>query len=450
MHMLRPSSNLTSAPGGAWPVEVSPPAPPLTPEEHAEAEQVARRLHAELRAVIELLPEGRRAASAMARALRIDRATCQRIVAVASRTGIGPDGLVQLPGIQGLRHFLKAVGSRKGARAQAEQLAAAGAAVDRFEELIEHLGGSQRRLRSRLGLAGGVPAASSAQHGGAEDPVVREALFRAAASITGRWSETTIETRIIRPVPGHPLLTEGVRIRGLIGHRARADAVPLEVGETAPLRTASPPGPAFATLDARPASGHTPGSLVPEFCTEPLPRVISRSAGNRVVHVIDTAEAPVDAATDIVMAHKASQPDRHPATLRPALGEMQFLMTFPARRMVYDVFLHRDIARRCIPSMEVHLWRPDLAGPGPGRWSTRFPGGPRLELLSGGAAVETGAYARQPDLLAHVLGQIGWDADEFVGYRCETLFPIWRAAYCMIFDFTGNELGESQDKPATA
>jgi len=34
-----------------------------------------------------------------------------------------------------------------------------------------------------------------------------------------------------------------------------------------------------------------------------------------------------------------------------------------------------------------------------------------------------------------VLDRLGWAASEFVGYRCEVEFPIWRAGYCMLFDF---------------
>jgi hypothetical protein len=160
-----------------------------------------------------------------------------------------------------------------------------------------------------------------------------------------------------------------------------------------------------------------------------------------VVHVIDSADSPGGQVGDIVMAHRTARPDRHPATLRPAVGEMSLLQSFPTRRLLYEVFLHRDIARRCLPSIQVHLSQPDLRGMGTARWSTQFPGGPRLEILSGGpASAGTPAYPRHGELVGHVLGQLGWKSDEFVGYRCETAYPIWRAAYVMIFDFTGNEL----------
>lgn len=418
----------------------------LTPEQHAEAEQVARRLHAELREAIALLPESQRGASAMARGLSIDRATCQRIVAAAVRPQVGPEMLVQIPGVQGLRQFVSALAGRKGARAHSEQLAATSAAIDRFEELISQLAGSQRQLKMRLGLDGWAQTVEPPpMHGGADDLAARESLFRAAAGITGRWSETLIDVRIIRPVPGLPLLTEGLRVRGMIGHVSRRDAVPLEMGGSAPLRAQSPPGPAFSTLGAQPASGTSLGSLLPEFCSAPLPRVTSRSADDRVIHVIDTDGSSPERPVDIMLAQRGAQSDRHPASLRPALGEMWLLVTFPARRVVYDVYLHREIARRCIPSLELHLWGPDMGRHGSSRWSTRFPGGPRLEVLSSGiAGAATNAYPRHPALLQQVISEVGWSGDDFVGYRCEVHYPVWRAGYCMVFDFTGNEVEAPQ------
>ena len=53
------------------------------------------------------------------------------------------------------------------------------------------------------------------------------------------------------------------------------------------------------------------------------------------------------------------------------------------------------------------------------------------------------AYARHAEVAAEMFASVGWNAAEFVGYRCDVAYPIWRAAYCMLFDFTGNELGRS-------
>ena len=408
----------------------------LSDHERSEAELVARRLHGEVRELVRLLPTIEQPASAMSRALALDRATCQRIVATVLNPSSSPETLVQLPGVLGLRQFVHAMSEHPAAKGDHERLSAVSAAIDRFESFLERIGGSQRLLRMRLEAS--APGAATIEPDGVDD--VRASLIRSASAITGRCSETTVHTAIIRPLPDDPKKTESVRIRGLIGHTWTDQAIPLEIGESAALQHNARAEPAFATLDAMPASGNTPNSLLAPFCSSPLPRVISRATQSRVVHVIDASDGGTGP-VDIVTAHRGTAPDLHPAALRPALGEIWALQNFPAKRLVFDTFLHRDIACRCIPSVEVHLWTPGVNVPGSSRWSTRFPGGPRLEVLGPDfTRAQTTGYERYVELLSHVFTQLNWRGEEFVGYRCEVPFPVWRAGYCMIFDFTGNEL----------
>lgn len=419
----------------------------LSGEERASADEVARRLRLELRGLVELLPEAERGASAMARALEIDRNTCQRIVAATARGDADAQVLVQLPGIMGLRQFLDAL-ARRFPGIQPEQAIAGGrAAVGRFEKLIDDLAGSQRKLRERLELdrerdGAHVPAP--------DDASARRALFRAAVDVVGRWSETRLTMRIIRPVPGDPMHTENIRMTGHVGHVSRPVAVPLEVYSATPenLVERTPGGsagdrPAFQTLDASQKVGDTPGFLMTRFCTTPLPRVTSRATESRVIHAIDESAAPGEP-SDIFVADRRAGVDKHPASQRPAMGEVSTIMNFPARRFVMDVYLHRDIARRCIPAMEVHIASPWAGSAMLSRWSTRLPGGPRLEVLGQGlqnAASE--AYPRFAEVAREMFASVGWDADEFIGYRVDVAYPVWRGAYCMLFDFTGNELRDT-------
>jgi hypothetical protein len=420
----------------------------LTEHEQAASEQLSRRLHDELRAVVALLPLSERGASAMSRLLSIDRATCQRIVGAISRPDPTLDTLVQLPGVEGLRQFVSALSPRFSDRAAQERIAAASAAIDRFDELLTELGGSQRRFKERLDVAKLVSNGADAPAlDGPDAERARESLFRAAAGITGRWSAASLFLAIIRPLPNDPALTDCVRLHGLIGSRWRDPCIPLEIGRTATLR-ADGHGPLFATLADAPISGSTPGSFLTEFCSSPAPPITAREIGNRIVHVIDTPEN-IEQPIDVVVGSRTGVPDRHPATLQPAVGEVWSLQHLPARTLVFDTFLHRDIARRCIPSLEVHLWRPDVGGHAAARWSTRLPGGPRLEILGTGlGAAATPVYPRFRDLLESTFSRVGWDPDEFVGYRCEVLYPVWRAGYCMLFDFTGNEMPLPDDHAA--
>jgi hypothetical protein len=415
--------------------------PDLSEAEHALAAQVAGRLHAELKAATEQLPPDERGASAMSRTLELDRATCQRIVGVISSTNIQPMMLVQLPGVQGLRQFVLAVSRRKGA--DLEQLASVSAAIEQFETVLKELGGSQRRLRERLSLGNRAQSADSitSDQVGSEDAESREWLFRAAASVTGRWSRAMLGLSIIRAVPGDPYHTEEVVLRGLLGHVSRSVSVPLTVGWKSTLEDEGKTS-AFRPLAPSDRSSPESNPLLTAFCSKPLPRVVSKNDGPRIAQIIDhPLDAKPETPMDIVLANRSTKPELHPAARRPALGEVQTLVTFPSQHFLLDVFLHREIARRCLPALEVHLTHPGVTPHSTSRWSTRLPGGPRLTLLGTGlGSISVDWYARYRELAETVFSLAGWDADEFVGYRCEVRYPVWRASYAMLFDFAGNEL----------
>ncbi len=393
----------------------------------ATADQLGRRLQSELRDVIALLPEEHRSASAMSRLLKLDRATCQRIVQGATSHDAGPRTLIALPGIAGLRSFVAAVSERVPAGSGGEVLAGASAAADRFASFLDEVGLSQRGLRAALeGPGGRTPQL----YPPSDDSLAREALFLAAAEVVGRWSETTIHTSVIRPVPGDPTLTDWARVRALVQHRWRTHAVPLEVGGTATLRGTSG-GPSMDSLE----SNAKDSPLLPEFCSRPLPSVVAKAAGKRVVHVIDTDALVGSGPADIVTATRVARPDPSPATLSPAIGEVWALQNIPARRLVFDTFIHRDLADACVSSIEAHLWMPDVGiRHDAARWSTRLPGGPTMERISPLAAA-TSAHETYQDLLSHVFEELGWPADDFVGFRCDIPYPVWRGGYVMLFDF---------------
>lgn len=399
----------------------------LTEASLAAADQLGRRLQAELRDVVALLPEDHRSASAMSRLLKLDRATCQRIVQGAMSHDAGPRTLIALPGIEGLRSFLVAVSGRVPVGVGGEVLSGASAAIDRFAGFLDEVGLSQRGLRAVLeGPEGRAPRL----YPPADDSLAREALFLAAAEVVGRWSEAAIHTSIIRPVPGDATMTDWARVRALVQHRWRTHAVPLEVGGTATLRGGND-GPSMDSLESNAAAS----PLVTEFCSRPLPPVVAKAAGKRVVHVIDTDSAGGQGPADIVTATRVAMPDPSPATLTPAIGEVWALQNIPARRLVFDTFIHKDLAAACVPSIEAHLWMPDVGiRHDAARWSTRLPGGPTLEPISPLAAA-TSAHANYEGLLTHVFDELGWARDAFVGFRCDIPYPVWRGGYVMLFDF---------------
>jgi len=409
---------------------------PLTRAEKLQAEQVALRLRDELRGVIDLLPASDRGASSLAKKLKLDRATCQRIVATLADAHPDAHTLVNFPGIEGLRLFIDAVAHRpKAAPGERQVVDSALNAVDSLQQLLEQLKVSQRGLRRLLDDLSVQPVASSGDGDwlGQDDLSARATLFNAAAHVVGRWTETLVGVSLIRPVAGLPKLTEGVQIRGHIGHHAHRTSVPLELGSRAQVHDTEKP--VFTTLDPDGQSGPW-GALVVPFCSRPLPRVTSRRIGGTATHVVEREESSPDAPFDVIVANRTGNPEPHPATLTPAVGEVSTIVRYPARCLVQDVYLHRDIARACIPSLETHLWTPTdsrlMA-----RWSTRIPGGPKLQLLGQGVAnASTPLWERYVELLKYGFDHAGWDPAEFVGYRCEVEYPLWRCSYHFLFDFT--------------
>lgn len=375
----------------------------------------------------------------MSRLLSVDRAVCQRLVFTLGRGEPDIRTLVDLPGPDGLRSIIQAISRRR--IAEPESLAAARAAVDRYEEILKTLAGSQRKLKQLLDEESPVVIPSRAATG-LGDPTLsaRKRLFNPAAEITGRWTETLLSLRFIRYVP-KPLSTrESITVRAYLGHVASRDAIAMETGESS-QQTAPGKEHGFHTLAQLPAVGSTPGILLPEFCSHPLPRVLSERNDTRATHIIDLAEEQLGKPNDIVIAARDSREEAHPATWQPPIAEVSLLNLFPSRRMIYDVYLHRDLASKCIAAASAHLSTPGRSMGMMSRWSTRLKGKIPLQLLGVGLSnVGSTAYARHQELTSHVYAQLGWDPDEFVGYRLEITYPVWRAGYFMTFDFTGNEM----------
>lgn len=421
----------------------------LTSAELTVADRVARRLHNDLRGLLDKLPADARHASGLARALDIDRTTCQRAVFVATRPYPGPELLTRLPGIKGLQQIAERARA-KMARGAREQLDALDASIQQFQSVISTLAGSQSRLIRRLD-ATGAAAEPSAQPdraaGGAAG--ARQRLFHAASELTGRTSDCWLAIYLYNPAPANDDALELIRANGLIGHQARPDAVPLVFHSFA----SKPPEPESgisvdgAVRPLIPAAGDgVPDSMLREFSTDHPPFVSTAQPNEFCVQSIDERPGAGHGPVDLLFATRTLI--AHPALRPPRVEEAWALVNFPCKRLLFDIYLHRDLARACLPSLDTHLWRPDFAQQSGSRWQTRFADAPSLQLLQPGLrASASDAWARHSELTRFLFERSDLDPAEFVGFRCDTTYPIWRAGYCLSFDFStpgedeGSEVG---------
>lgn len=421
---------------------------PLSEREDRALDRALRALHRELRATLATLPVEAQTASGLARRLRIERTTCQRAVSTAVNSYAGPAMVGQLPGAEGLR--LLASAATRAFASQADTVRAAemlSRAIDAYEEAIRRIGGSRSKLLTRLRVET-ASATQPSSGGSSENSDARLRLFEAAAALTGRQSRAWLAAHIYEPTHEADRLIQ-TRAHGLIGHAAREDAVPLTFHVFA-----TPPSGAdthadenlgrFYPLEAS-SEGPAPSEILRQFSSSPIPVVRARQPNEFLVQTVETSPDAPSAGCDIVFGLTGMM--AHPGKSPPFLEEVWALINFPVCWLLLDVFLHRDIARNCIPGLDVHLWRPDFASTVGERWQTRFTTSPKLQVLSGDLS-QAGAdsYSRHPELLAYLFAKRNLNPAHFVGYRCETPFPMWRTGYRLTFDF--GETNAASDGPA--
>jgi hypothetical protein len=397
------------------------------------------------------MPPTARNASGLARHLGIDRTTCQRAVFAVSRPYPGTELFSRLPGVKALARIAEAAAAAEPAPARAT-LDALEAAIDQFQELVATTGGSLARLTRRLERSTAVGhAATHTPRSQAESSALgaRMRLYEAAAELTGRSSACWVAVYAYRPTSDGQTV-EVFRAHGLVGHVARADAVPLTVHNfTRKTDEGESPQPErFASLENVEVEGRNGTVVLEEFSSDPVPLVTSRQPDEFLVQSIDERAPAIGHPVDLMLSARTSMP--HPVLQSPPIEEAWALLNFPCRHLLFDIWMHRDLACSCIPSLDTHLWGPDFSTQLGDRWRTRFADSPPLQLLGPGLRRSSPpAYPRLGELTQHLFSRVSLEPDEFVGFRCDVEYPLWRAGYCVSFDFTRPGRAEGGDDPQT-
>lgn len=411
---------------------------PLRPEDTQELDRSLKAIRTELLAFLAAMPVAAQNASGLSRLLGVERTTCQRTVSAITAPYPGLSLAAQLPGTRGIRLLVEAA-IAQGISIDPESTKRLDRALTAYDEATRRLAGSRSRLLKRIDRSLAASATPGSSRSAEAELAHREALFDAAASLTGRSSDVWLAAHIYTPVPGHPEVIAQTRAHGLIGHRAEAHAVPLTFhifGEASDdtrndLTT-------FRALRQSRTEG-VPSELLTEFSTDPVPVVHSAHPDEFIVQTIEPSpDQPEAMPIDLIFALTGGV--SHPSTRPVNTEEVWALINFPVRRLLLDVFMHRDIARQCVPGLDVHLWRPDFAQHVGERWQTRFQSPPSLQLLTPGLdRAQTSAWGRYTELLRTLFTSKGLDPRDYVGFRCDTAYPIWRTGYCIAFDFGERE-----------
>lgn len=403
----------------------------LSDAQRARAVQIGDRLRAELNVLLKRTPSTWGSALGMARVLKVDRNSAQKIHAGLSSAIDGAEALARFPGIDALRVFVVAASKAAGMPKADPSVEAA---IDAFELLINETGGSRAALvRSLVTAVPSKPTRSDLSRAETSDEhEQRRRLFHDAADLVGYSVESVPFVGLVRQVPGRPDLIEGRRAFGLLG--VKWDRGPLALASTAvgvqgndaPIDTMKH-GPLISEHEA----WH---GLIPEFCSTPLPRFTSRTQGSLSIL---TADPPSAGVLDVIFGVKWGVDLYPPLTPEQVWSHMTAIRR-PTRRLMFDVYMHRAMAAACVPSLGCFGWSAGLLNNPLEYWHERLPGRYPLELL--GRGLENSAsphWTRRKELAEYIFSNVGWDPEEFIGFRCDIEYPLWNTIVLMSFDFRG-------------
>lgn len=422
---------------------------PLSHGEVVEAAQVAERLHDAVRTLLGALPREARSASGLAKFVGVERTICQRLLGAFSAGRVDAAALTRIPGSKGLHAITDALQRRTSGRGHdvpARELAMLDAACRQVEEIYLRFGGNKQAFGERLLLSQREPKGMIAADAlvraldGSGAGSDRRQLFEIARGILGRWSATTVQVLIYAPSKENPDRIDVVRIRGQSGVQAREGAVAWIAGAA---HQGSPNGgaPEFTTLDGRRVPARGESLLLREFCSDPAPVIDTIEKPGFLGMVVNAPPSVGDHGYDLMLGDQSPAAILHPRLQNPSRGhEVMAIVEHPTEALLCEVYWHRDLARLFIPEADVHFAHRNIGELVDQRWMTRLDEKVRMEVLSSGrSAPASGVYPRHAELVTAAFGTLGWDREQFVGYRIEERLPLWRMGYRMYFDYVGGE-----------
>ena len=385
----------------------------VSPEVRQRVLRVAHRIHAELRALLDQLPPEARSQSGLSQAIGVERTSCHRVIAAIRPPQPSPPMLLRLPGVQGLHMVIDAIEQTypeldvEGARAAVKSLA----------ELLTSLGGGRRHLEALLRTPS--KEAEASQLG------ARMRLFEAASEVTGKHADVLNSIRLYAPLPEDARRFVRVSLAGWAGLVSHPNAMP----------TSWVSGSALSAEQRKTSKLHG-NVLIPEFSSDPLPRLVAKEIRDGQVAQVVDFEGNYGQPFDLFLANQATDPELEPDQPANRLERFWSMVDLPTKAVVTDFYLHRSVAPDYRVWVDSHLWGPLPTPPtDPSAWLKRLPDVPQVESLGEGIdGADDAPYDQQRALTQHLFELVGWDPNEFVGFRVEQNYPVWRSGLCLVFD----------------
>jgi len=385
--------------------------------------ELGRKLTDTFTPVLDAIPSGPFGPVELARVLGIDKVLASRVVKAARHRD--PIAVVHtMPGPEPLRRFLRCASAK---RVDPALIAAAGESVNAFELLIRRDAGDRSALDAII--SAWLPEAKR------EFELRRkQAAFRAMSQLKGSAADISLATVILHPSDDGNSL-DVVWVFGLFGLQRLRPGIAVKFNSRRVSGRGSPRRP--KTLSGESVEGFN-GLRLDEFCSNEATHLVAAQSGDVVHYTLPENGFGPRSATDLVFAEAnyAEMPRYLPAD-SDRRGYVFAEVATPVKLLVFDVLADTAVYPRSDATLAIY----DTVLNGiadindPARDIDRLDMSESIQSLDTGLArLRTTEVPRYSDLLKHVFGKLGWDADHFRGYRCRIDYPLYGSQIAMAFD----------------
>jgi hypothetical protein len=395
----------------------------ITPQVERRILSVGRELSQALKGMLEAIPSGPRGPVDLGKELGIDKVLASRLLK-SVRSG-DPLAMIHLaPGPEPLRRVIRGAGR---CRVPTDLLARARAAVADFDQLIRQEAGDRSALQAMI--SAWLPEARR------EFELRRkQTVFRAMSQLKGSSTRTSLATVILHPAED-PQTLDVVWLFGMLGMQRHRPGVQVKFASRRIARDREPRRP--LTLDRR-AVEDLRGLRMDQFCTSPPPDLEVHEVGEVVRYLVGGKKYGPSSLVDLVFAEvNLSEIDRYVPAGCERKSYFFAEVTTPARRLLFDVLVHREVYPGSIPELVVY----DTVSEGVASVNDRSRDLDRLELEEstrslgiGVSRFHTATVPHYSEMLKEVCRRLGWDGGAFRGYRCAIDYPIYGSQVTMVFD----------------
>jgi len=384
-----------------------------------ELASVVGRLSSSIRAIIDALPH-RGPISRPAdiqKALGIRATLAWHVIRTMNAAGSRIDAS-HIPGPGAMRKFFEAAAKR---RVPKKLISDASDALDAFHALVKTHASDRQAFSSML---------SGLESEGAESVDVprRRTAFKTMSHILGMQAKIQLAWRAIQPNAKNPDRIDTAILRGFHGWcRLRSNAQ-LTLSRVRVSNSSGAPLPAVARPLAMADDVGQQYSLIPEFCTKPLPSLKTLRADFGFMNIVLEGNqignrSSVDCFTGEVLYDAI---DRYRAPDEEQ-DRSQVLVRTPTETLIMDILIHEDAFGPLAPRVAIYTDHactdPNIENPA--REHDLLPQRESVQYLGKGIQVLSDRdIPRHVEISQYAFDQLGWNPAKFDVYRCKVEYPI--------------------------